>query len=383
MRDVRHNAGVAIVAIMVAWIFVPTLGCAPRGGLDDIKAAVAANRKGDTNEAIRLYTKAIESEELSTKAQNFAFYYRGDAWYAKQDYDHAIADYTEVIRLSPEFPSGFGQRGNAWFSKQDYDHAIADYTEAIRLSAQYGADAAKYAVPSLVRRGAAWHAKHDYDRAIADYTEAIRLSPQFGADAAETAMAGLGRRGDAWREKTDYDRAFADYNEVLRLDPQNVTALARRASLQFKLGRYPTAVGDWLTLSKVKADGYTYLWLYLSRARAGNADAKVELAAQSKLLKSDWPQPVIGLYLGELSRDEVLARALNGDSQTQKKQVCEANFYIGEWYLLEGDKGAADPLFRKARDDCPKGFTEADAASDELDSIRLILTPNEPIRSVR
>lgn len=61
----------------------------------------------------------------------------GDAPYNKKDYDRAIADYNEALRVDPQFPIGYVVRSNAWYAKKDYDRAIADYNEAIRLDPQY------------------------------------------------------------------------------------------------------------------------------------------------------------------------------------------------------------------------------------------------------
>jgi tetratricopeptide (TPR) repeat protein len=60
--------------------------------------------------------------------------------------------------------------GNTWFNKGDYDRAIADYNQALRINPQ---DAYAYN-----QRGVAWERKGDYDRAIADYTQALQINPQ-------------------------------------------------------------------------------------------------------------------------------------------------------------------------------------------------------------
>lgn len=49
-------------------------------------------------------------------------------------YDKAIADYTEAIRLNPEFAAAFHNRGETWLNKGEFDKALADLTEAIRLN---------------------------------------------------------------------------------------------------------------------------------------------------------------------------------------------------------------------------------------------------------
>ena len=56
---------------------------------------------------------------------------------SKGDYDKAIADFTEAIRLNPKIAKAYNNRGLAYENKGDYDKAIADCTEAIRLDPKF------------------------------------------------------------------------------------------------------------------------------------------------------------------------------------------------------------------------------------------------------
>ncbi|MDR0304925.1 MAG: tetratricopeptide repeat protein [Chitinispirillales bacterium] len=59
---------------------------------------------------------------------------RGVEYLNKGDYDRAIADFNEAIRIDPNNAIVRGNRGNAYFMKNDYDRAIADFKEAIKLN---------------------------------------------------------------------------------------------------------------------------------------------------------------------------------------------------------------------------------------------------------
>lgn len=51
----------------------------------------------------------------------------------KGDYDRAIADFDEAIRLDPKYAHAYENRAKAYASKGDYDRANTDRNEAIRL----------------------------------------------------------------------------------------------------------------------------------------------------------------------------------------------------------------------------------------------------------
>src|SRR5213595_440082 len=67
----------------------------------------------------------------------YCHYSLGDSDEASAEYDKAIADYDEVIRLDPKDVFAYIYRGCAYDDKGDYDKAIADYDEAIRLDPKY------------------------------------------------------------------------------------------------------------------------------------------------------------------------------------------------------------------------------------------------------
>jgi tetratricopeptide (TPR) repeat protein len=115
----------------------------------------------------------------------------------------------------PHDAAGFYNRANGYFESKDYDRAVENYNEAIRL------DPKEFMAYS--NRGCAYHAKKDYDRAIKDFSEAIRLDP--------SQVLVYENRGSAYRRKRDYDRAVEDYTEAVRRDPKRASACDALARL--------------------------------------------------------------------------------------------------------------------------------------------------------
>jgi tetratricopeptide (TPR) repeat protein len=141
------------------------------GSPDNANAGLAAENRGDYDEAIRLYTKAIESGDLSRENLPIVYNNRGRLWLLiKGDKDLAIADFNKAIELKPQYTEAYYYRGAIWLNKGDKNLAIADFNKAIELEPRY--------TGAYVMRGETRWIMGDKDLAIADFNKAIELEPQ-------------------------------------------------------------------------------------------------------------------------------------------------------------------------------------------------------------
>jgi tetratricopeptide (TPR) repeat protein len=215
-------------------------------------------QKGEYDSAVADFDEAIRLNP--TGVQGAAHYiFRGLAYAGKREYDRAISDIDEAARLNPRLPAVRGLasivRGVVYNGKNDYDRAIVELDQGIRL-------VPKMAIAYLAR-GTAYNGKGDYDRAIADVNEAIRLNPKDAPAYSE--------RGWAYSGKGEYDRAIAELDQAIRLNPKNAIAHFRRGSVHTRNGDYERAIADF--------DEALRLDPAYAAARNDRARAQADLAA--------------------------------------------------------------------------------------------------------
>lgn len=160
----------------------------------------------------------------------------------KQDFAGAIADYTEAIRLKPQYAKAFTNRGLSKALLGDYQGAIVDWNEAIRLNPQYS--------DAYYNLGVAKTDLGDYQGAAADFTEAIRLNPH----SADTYY----NRGNARYSLQDNQGAIADFTEAIRLNPQHANACYNRGNARYSLQDYQGAIADFTEAIRLSQEPDAY-----------------------------------------------------------------------------------------------------------------------------
>ncbi|MEP6901603.1 MAG: TonB family protein [Actinomycetota bacterium] len=111
---------------------------------------------GAVSEAVRLDSKNADAIEL-----------RGEFYSLKKDYDAALTDLNEAIRLAPDKPLFYIVRSSVFEKKNMLDKAIEDLSIAMKTDRSH----------QLYYKRGSWYFKiDDFENALKDYTEAIRLS---------------------------------------------------------------------------------------------------------------------------------------------------------------------------------------------------------------
>lgn len=191
------SALAATIVAMVAGSF------AESPGRNLLGAAIDADRKGDLDQAIRLYSQAILSGALSRAELASALNGRGVMYRLQGDIARAVADYTRAIEIQPDFAVAYSNRGLAQAKSGRYGAAIEDFNRSIEIRPDHAM--------TYLKRGNAYFDKGELELAIDDWTRAIALQSDL--------MRAYYNRCDAYDRKGLKDLAIADCRKVLELEP--------------------------------------------------------------------------------------------------------------------------------------------------------------------
>lgn len=308
---------------------------------------------------IDLYTQAIEedSKYYLPWTNRAVCYINYGLW------DLAIEDASAAIALAPENPHPWGARGRAYAGKREFEKAFADLGKALEL-AQTEEDTRNL----YNERGNAYFSARDYEKAIRDYQQAVTIDPVFAK--------GWNNLGIAYRATGDFGKAFEnldrayrfdnrssralvnraqvyvaqsdrleaakDYNKAVELDPLDATAFIQRGMFYFLNDDAEQARADFAAAMNVQPENpYAAIYRYIAHAGLElKEDAKVQLQQYYKARTNTefWPMPVIKLFLGTATPEEVLKAAAATDGEIRKKErIAEAEYFLAQYYRIEGD----------------------------------------------
>src|SRR5215471_6134368 len=119
--DPRIRGLVSLAALLAA-------SSAAAAGADEANKGCA-----DHNPQVAIIACSVLIESGTEPAANLSREYnnRGGAYGATGDFDHAIQDFEQAIRLDRENFGAFINRGNTYQAQRQYDRALEDYNEAI------------------------------------------------------------------------------------------------------------------------------------------------------------------------------------------------------------------------------------------------------------
>jgi tetratricopeptide (TPR) repeat protein len=236
-------------------------------------------KRGDVvpqDDAIEFFSRQIRDEPTAV-----AYASRARVWNYRGEFDKAIADCDEALRLDPDCAMAFDRRAQALTAKARVDEALADFERAINLTPNYAS--------AYSHRARAWLEKGDFEKALADCDEALNRDPSI--------YLAHYYRGRVWSRKGATDNAIASYSRALELNPHYVPALNARGNGWFAKQQFAKAEADYSAAIRLDPK-FDIVHVHYNR---GNARLRLQ---KTQLAKADYEEA--------LSYDDEYVPAMQG-----------------------------------------------------------------------
>jgi len=360
-----------------------------QAALQDLDAAVNSDPKGkvpwigrgdfyfkksDYPHALESYDHALQIGGRDPQSDLLIYENRGSALESLGRHEEAIADFTRAIALDPQDTIAYSNRATVLLRSNRLALAIADLSEVIRLEPADGR--------AFYERGTAYERSGALEKALNDYREAVRLRPGFAP-----AAAALGRLLAA----RNPGEALENLSAAIRLDPRSA-ALRTRANLYLSLGQPERALADFdQVIANDGADGIAFLDRGVAKAKLGDFTGAVADYTRSLALA-----PSVTVYLDRgdaylhLQREDDARADFDAALQREPQNVLallgRANAdYAGKrleaslsdyTQVIEADPSNALAYFKRGNVHLDRGEL---AAAYEDYSASLKLEPNESV----
>lgn len=179
---------------------------------------VEHNNKGNDYYAIGNVEKAFEEYDkaISHRPDVVPYYNRGLLNYEQNAYDKAIQDFDKCIEIGGLRAAAISHnRGNAYYAKGDFNKAIENYLDACLLSAksQESCSQLKYIHFDI---GNTYYAKENFVEAIKAYNLALKKVVEQDKSLRQSLYHNL---GNTYYAQVNFDKAIDNYSAAIDCDP--------------------------------------------------------------------------------------------------------------------------------------------------------------------
>ena len=331
-------------------VFKKAVTLQPKSALAHTNLSYGYLEAGKFDEALKAAQEAVELNPRYAVALNNLGY----AYLRLGNYDESVKALKASIEMDPTYVKAYSNLGQAYFSLGRHEDAAEVLKQAVKMNPN------EWEPHSVL--GRTDFLLGQYQEAAEELREAIRIDPTKPTDYFGCGMALARMRR--------YEEAVESFTQGLNLRPQEAQAYHSRAYANLNLGRGKAAAADAQAFLKIsggqnKHFPYMKLVIYLGNRQAGNqaeaVQALEEITAGSN--SSAWPIPVIQYLRGEMSAQDLLSKADDGDKKT------EANAYIGLDLSLSGKGEEAATYLQWVKENGNKKFVEYSLALSELSRI--------------
>jgi lipoprotein NlpI/transglutaminase-like putative cysteine protease len=263
-------------------------------------------------------------------------------------------------------------KGTARVAKRDLGQALRkqlqDRIEKSTLAIKSGKLGETDLAGSYCLRSSAHGELGSVREALADANEAVKLTP--------SSPEAFRCRAYAYLVSGRFEESIADFSKAITLGATDSHTLQRRGIAKLYANKLDSAAEDFARASEMgDATAYADLWVASTYQRLGRPLPEAVIKRAKAEPRGDWPRPALAVMTGNLAPDDMLKLLAGKSGDDRTTALAEAYFYLGQHYLVQGDRAKAREFFEKSRGQNILIYMEHTAAGFELQALGTAAAP--------
>ncbi len=270
------------------------------------------NIPNETSEDLTEFDNMLGQTKLERDYTSEDWYLKGVNEYYKENHPAVITFMSKAIELGVETVGTYLIRASGYGKLGQYENAVEDYSEAIKLEPGN--------LTAFNNRGIMFLKLNQYQRAVEDLNKVIELDP--------SNVSAYILRGNAYSNLKQYDKAIENSNKVIELDPENVSAINTISEYTIITGNYKRAldsINKGLSLQLKTRDRAILLYLECIAKKLLNMDTSDSEAAFNEILEKDftiyWSFEVFESWLEDSNIGEDTKRLIREKTNRLEKHL--------------------------------------------------------------
>ena len=219
------------------------------GNLEAAKNAAA--------EALRLIDEYSPAQKLLVKIKR-KYYYRGIRYFNNKQYNQAITEFQEALKIDRNFKGAHLAVGEAYLQLEELKEAEKSAREALQIDStyQHATELLEKVKQKHKEYGDNYRNRKAYTEALKSYQHAIRIDEKY--------KEVYNNLGIVYRNMTEYNKSITAYQKAIDIDEKCQVTQNNPSIVYRKIGEYAKAVNSLKRAIAIKPD---YQTAYYNLAR--------------------------------------------------------------------------------------------------------------------
>jgi lipoprotein NlpI len=254
-------------------------------------------------------------------------------------------------------------------AKADLAHRLQDQALEVIKKATETIDGGKLAGADLANvyclRGGAQSNLGRQEQALQDVNNAVRIAPN---------AVSFSCRAETYNRFGQFEKSIADHTNAIALGAAtNGLVYRARGISRVYAGHLAEANADFAKASELSDKEtriYSEMWFVATSGRLHKPIPPELVARATAEAGGEWPRAGLAMLTGKLSPEDMLKSLDKKQGDERQMALTEAYFYLGQYYLLAGDRAKAQESFEKTRGFGVINYLEYSSAEFELESLK-------------